>query len=71
MVDLAGDDSPYKQSVDNSVLLVAAAIVMAVFGKLKKTQGVIYWFSKSNIIVITPWLVSEWISYFAIAILVG
>ena len=36
MVDLAGDDSPYKQSVDNSVLLVAAAIVMAVFGKLKK-----------------------------------
>ena len=36
MVDLAGDDSPYKQSVDNSVLLVAAAIVMAVFGKFEK-----------------------------------
>ena len=39
MVDLAGDDSPYKQSVDNSVLLVAAAIVMAVFGKLKKNPS--------------------------------
>lgn len=32
MVELAGEDSPFKQSVDNNVLLVAAVIVLAVFG---------------------------------------
>jgi len=34
MVELAGEDSPFKQSVDNSVLLVAAGLVALVFGYL-------------------------------------
>lgn len=33
MVELAGEDSPFKQSVDNSVLLVAAGLVALVFGE--------------------------------------
>lgn len=33
MVELTGGDSPYKQSVDNSVLLVAGCIVLVVFGE--------------------------------------
>ena len=61
MVDLAGDDSPYKQSVDNSVLLVAAAIVMAVFGKLKKNPRSIKYYNNYTDSVILLWLLLDWL----------
>ncbi|KAF6021906.1 hypothetical protein EB796_019783 [Bugula neritina] len=34
MVELAGEDSIYKQSVDNNVLIVASVIVLVVFAYL-------------------------------------